>query len=399
MSAQIPTTCDVLIIGAGPAGTTAARALARAGVDVVLADRAVFPRDKICGDGLIGDALGALDALGIRARVMSEAILSEELRLCAPDGGSASVRGQLACIPRERLDAIMLDAAIEAGVRFFPSMSATGPVHGRDGIAGARFQIHSTTSDVGARVTMLATGANATVLNAFGLSVSMKPTGAAGRVYFDAPPDVARRFAHLTIAYQESWCPGYGWIFPGPSNRLNMGVGLFGSDAPGLRTFWDFFQRRFPPAAEIVRTSRQLTEFRGAPMRTGLIGAQFGRPGLLVLGEAAAMTYPGTGEGIGKAMESGLIAAEFVTQALSGRVPLATVHAAYGAEFRGRFQRRYRAYQVAQSCAARPWLVNFLARRANAGRFVREQLEGLIDEQGDACDLFSFRGLLMSLVR
>jgi geranylgeranyl reductase family protein len=399
LSAQIPSTCDVLIIGAGPAGTTAARALARAGVDVVLADRAVFPRDKICGDGLIGDALGALDALDIRARVLSEAILSDELRLYSPNGESAIVRGQLACIPRERLDAMMLDAAIEAGVRFVPSMSAAGPVTDRDGVAGARFQSSGTTSDIRARVTMLATGANATALDAFGLPVPMKPTGAAGRVYFDAPPDVARRFAHLTIAYQEPWCPGYGWIFPGPANRLNVGVGLFGSHASGLRTFWDSFQRHFPPAAEIVRTSRQLTEFRGAPMRTGLTGAQFGRPGLLVLGEAAAMTYPGTGEGIGKAMESGLIAADFVAQALSGRLPLATVHTIYGTEFRRRFQRRYRAYQVAQSCARRPWLVNFLARRANAGRFVREQLEGLIDEQGDARDLFSFRGLLMSLVR
>jgi geranylgeranyl reductase family protein len=399
VSAQIPSTCDVLIIGAGPAGTTAARALAQAGVDVVLADRAAFPRDKICGDGLIGDALGALDALGIRARVLGDAILVDELRLYSPNGESASVRGQLACIPRERLDAIMLDAAIEAGVRFFPSTSATGSVEGSDGVAGARFRHEGTTADVRARVTMLATGANATALGAFGLSVSMKPTGAAGRVYFDTPPDVARRFAHLTIAYQKSWCPGYGWIFPGPSNRLNVGVGLFGSDASGLRRFWDYFQKQFPPAAEIVRTSRQVTEFRGAPMRTGLIGARFGRPGLLVLGDAAAMTYPRTGEGIGKAMESGLMAADFVSQALSGAIPLATVHATYAAEFRRRFQRRYRAYQVAQSCAARPWLVNFLARRANASRFVREQLEGLIDEQGDARDLFSLRGLLMSLVR
>jgi geranylgeranyl reductase family protein len=399
VSAGIPSTCDVLIVGAGPAGTTAARALARAGLDVVLTDRAVFPRDKVCGDGLIGDALGALEALGIRARVLSEAILVDELRLCSPGGESASVRGQLACIPRQRLDAIMLDAAIEAGARFFPSMSATGAVEGRDGVAGARFQHHGTTSDVRARVTLLATGANATALNAFGLSVSMKPTGAAGRVYFDAPPEVARRFAHLTIAYLEPWCPGYGWIFPGPANRLNVGVGLFAGDMSGLRAFWDFFQRQFPPAAEIVRTSRPLTEFRGAPMRTGLIGAQFGRSGLLVLGDAAAMTYPGTGEGIGKAMESGLMAADFVTQVLFRGLPLATVHATYGAEFRRRFQARYRAYQIAQSCAARPWLVNFLARRANAGRFVRDQLERLIDEQGDARDLFSIRGLLSSLVR
>jgi flavin-dependent dehydrogenase len=230
---------------------------------------------------------------------LSDAILTDELRVYAPSGEYASIRGQLACIPRARLDAIMLDTAIDAGVRFFPSMSATGAVEGSDGIAGARFQHGDTTIDVRARVTLLATGANATALDAFGLSVPMKPTGAAGRAYFDAPPEVARRFAHLTIAYQDEWCPGYGWIFPGPANRLNVGVGLFGSETSGLRAFWEFFQRQFPPAAEIVRTSRQLTEFRGAAAH-GLIGAEFGRPGLLVLGDAAAMTYPGQARESGK---------------------------------------------------------------------------------------------------
>jgi len=396
---QIPSSCDVLIIGAGPAGATAARALARAGIDVVLADRSAFPRDKICGDGLIGDALGALDALGIKARVLSEAVLADQLRLYPPKGEYATVRGMLACIARERLDAILLDAATEAGARFLPSMTATRPLDGVDGVAGASFHCSGTTIDIRARLTLLATGANATVLESFRLAVPMKPTGAAGRVYFEAPPEVARRYAHLTIAYCEQWCPGYGWIFPGPDNRLNVGVGIFGTDGKRLRAFWEFFQTRFAPAAEIVGTSRRLSEFRGAPLRTGLIKAQFGRPGLLVLGEAAAMTYPGTGEGIGKAMESGLIAAEFITEALAGRIPVATAHAAYAAEFRRRFQRRYRAYQIAQSCAARPWLVNFLARRANAGRFVREELEALIDEKGDASELFSFRGLFAALVR
>ena len=389
----------MLVVGAGPAGTAAARALAREGLDVVLTDRSAFPRDKICGDGLIGDALGALDVLGIRARVLSEAVSADELRLYPPDGEHASIRGRLACVPRERLDAILLDAAIEAGARFLPSMSATSSVDGDEGVAGARFHSNGGTIDIRARVTLLATGANATALEAFGLSVPMKPTGAAGRAYFEAPPEVARRFAHLTIAYCEEWCPGYGWIFPGPGNRLNIGVGIFGTDGKRLRAFWEYFQTRFEPAAEIVSTSRRLTEFRGAPLRTGLAGAQFGRPGLLVLGDAASMTYPGTGEGIGKAMESGLLAADLVARAIAGHVPIATVHATYGAEFRRRFLRRYQAYQVAQHCAARPWLVNFLARRANAGRFVRDQLEALIDERGDASDLFSIRGLLTSLVR
>jgi len=396
---QTPSTCDVLVVGAGPAGTAAARALARRGLDVVIADRSAFPRDKICGDGLIGDSLGALDTLGIRARVLIEAVMADELRLYPPNGRYASIRGTLACIPRERLDAILLDSAIEAGARFLPSTNVTDAIEDNDTIRGARFHHNETAIDLRARITLLATGANATALEAFGLSVPMKPTGAAGRAYFEAPAEVASRFTHLTIAYCEGWCPGYGWIFPGPGNRLNLGVGIFGTGGKRLRAFWEYFQARFAPAAEIARSSRQLTEFRGAPLRTGLAGAQFGRPGLLVLGDAASMTYPGTGEGIGKAMESGLLAADFVAQALAGQLSIATVHESYAAEFRRRHLGRYESYQIAQSCAARPWLVNFLARRANAGRFVREHLEALIDERDDASDLFSIRGLLTALVR
>jgi flavin-dependent dehydrogenase len=179
-----------------------------------------------------------------------------------------------------------------------------------------------------------------------------------------------------------------------------VGVGFFCSGAgpvPSLHALWRRFAATFEPAAAIVRESELLEPFRGAPLRAGLAGARFGRPGLVAIGEAAAMTYSATGEGIGKAMESGLLAARAAMEASAdSRV---SAHEAYEAEFRRRFEPRYTAYRRAQACAARPWLLDFLAWRANAGTFVRGELEALVDERGDPRRLLSAGGFAAALFR
>jgi geranylgeranyl reductase family protein len=397
---ELPSSCDVLVIGAGPAGSAAAMQLARAGVQVVLIDQRTFPRDKVCGDGLISDALGALTTLGLKDAVASEATPGSELRIYPPRGRYVSLQGAFACLPRTRLDTILSDAAGAAGAhRVFGATAAAALVDsGR--VAGARVAVGRANVDVRARMTLLATGANATALHTFGLPASMQPSAVAGRAYFQAPADLVAKYPSLIIGYDPAWCPGYGWIFPSPGNRFNIGVGLFteSSTERRLRDFWQVFTARFAPAAEIVRASSMVVPFRGAPMRTAMIGNTFGRPGLLALGEAAALTYAATGEGIGKAMESGILAARHAVNVLGGGQPLESSHTAYEAEFKQEFAFRYRAYSVAQAWAASPLTLSLLAARTNAGTFAKRELEDLIAERGDARRLFSRRGLIRAVL-
>ncbi len=388
---------DVLVIGAGPAGSAAAWSLARTGLRVALADRQSFPRDKVCGDGLIPDALGALDEMGLRHAIEEESIRLQELRLYAPNGSTMSLAGEFRCMPRMKFDELLVGAASRAGASVIEQTTAIGPVDDAGFVAGARFRSAAGEDTIRARVTLLATGANASAMKAFGLRSPLKPNAVAGRAYFDVPGAVASGFRHLCIVYDRSLCPGYGWIFPGPNRRFNIGVGFFSrgeGPMPALKDLWDRFTSAFEPAAAIVAQSTQVTELRGAPLRTGLAGACFGRPGLLAIGESAAMTYPATGEGIGKAMESGLLAAALVTTALTNGRSLDGLHDEYETEFRSRFLRRYQAYRVGEACTAHPWLVNFLTRRANSGSFVRRELESLIAERGDPLRLLSLRGLV-----
>jgi geranylgeranyl reductase family protein len=394
-------TYDVLIVGAGPAGSAAAWALARAGVRVGLVDRQPFPRDKVCGDALIPDALGALETMGLRSTIEAGAARLRELRVFVPSGRYVSLTAEFACVPRLHLDWALVEAAVGAGAELVEGMTAVAPRLDGGRVAGVTFTSGGSSVVVDARLTFLATGANATTLSAFGLAPPTTADAVAGRAYFQVPDDLAARFQHLCIAFDRPLCPGYGWIFPGPGNRFNLGVGMVGrrAGAPRLRDLWRRFLATFGAAAEIVRRSVPLTEFRGAPLRTGLAGARFGRPGLLALGEAVAMTYPATGEGIGKAMESGLLAADLAGQALAGHGQLEDVHRAYESEFRRRFEPRYRAYRVAEAWLSRPWLLNLLARRAEAGCFVRTELEGLVSERGDPRHLFSATGLATALFR
>lgn len=395
-----PSTYDVLVIGAGPAGSAAAWRLAKSGLRVALVDQHVFPRDKVCGDALIRDALDAINVMGLGADMASEACRVDALDLYAPNDTKVELKGEFLCLSRLRFDALLLDTAIAAGARFFDGTVAVAPTIKAGGVAGAHFKTGSKELTIAARQTLLATGANATLLRAFGLATERSRVAVAGRAYFRVPDDLAGRLPHLCVAYSRYLCPGYGWIFPGPDNCFNVGVGSFSGKlrVASLQKLWHIFTTGFAPAAEVLQRSQQITAFRGAPLRTGLTRADFGRPGLLAIGEAAATTYPCTGEGIGKAMESGLLAGEFVAKALAADRTPADTHRAYGAEFKQRFVNRYRAYRLGEDWTSRPWMMNLLARRANAGNFVRDQLEGLIAERDGVCRLFSVRGLITSLL-
>jgi flavin-dependent dehydrogenase len=118
-----------------------------------------------------------------------------------------------------------------------------------------------------------------------------------------------------------------------------------------------------------------------------------------VIGEAAGMTYAFSGEGIGKAIESGIIAGEILSESLRTRAdgPDAAGRK-YATRIAAEFAQRFRAYDVAQRWLARPVLANFLARRANKGSYVRAQLQALLEETGDPRELFSAKGLVKALM-
>lgn len=386
---------SVLIIGAGPSGSAAARVLARAGVPVTLVDQSTFPRDKTCGDGLIPDAFLALRKLDLEARVRAEALPLAGMRIIAPDGREVDLAGDAACIPRMRLDALMRDAAEEAGAHFVAPLRLKSFIEEGVRIVGARFvDAEGASQTLRAPTTLLATGASTAPLAAAGLLLRKEASGFALRGYY-RHPQLAKELDRLVIAIDRRVRGGYGWIFPGPEGVFNLGVGVFSGREAGanVRRVFEQFVAHSPLARRLVEEGECVVPARGAPLRTCLSGARFARPGLLAIGETVGTTYAFTGEGIGKAIESGIAAAEAL---LGGQD-----EAAIAADYTSRMQQhasRYAAYRKAQYWLSWPAVSNRLAERAARGGRVKRALEGLLAETIDPAQLFTLRNLLRGLL-
>ena len=404
--AALPSRCDVLVVGAGPAGSAAAQWLARFGRDVVLVDQHAFPRDKVCGDGLIADALRALDRLGVKDAVLAEARRSPTLGCIGPRGGRIDVPGSLAVLPRQRLDEIVCRAAVAAGARMFAPARFVAPLREGGRIVGAALRHADGVREVRAGWLVLATGAQPQATLAAGLCERRAPSGIALRGYVRNAA-MTERIKSLEVVWHPRLAPGYGWVFPCGGDVFNIGVGVTPDDSrrggrPGrarplnLREAFAAFQSLHAPAGELVRHGQWLgpagEALKGAPLRFSLEGATLAAPGVLVCGEAAGSTYALSGEGIGKAMETALHAAEAILAAGPG-----DADASVGADYRARIaalKPRFELYAQAQRAVAHPWLVDLLVWSAQRSPRRLQRLAGVLEETWLPTDAMSVRGVL-----
>ena len=397
----LPACCEVLVVGAGPAGSAAAHLLAKAGRDVVLIDQHRFPRDKVCGDGLIPDALRALGRLGVREQVMTEARASTALACVAPRGGRIDVPAILAVLPRKRLDAIVCNAATAAGARMFAPLQFVAPLRDATSrVVGATLKHGDAVREIRTAWVVLATGAQPQATIAAGLCERRTPSGIAMRGYVKNAA-MAARTTGLEVVWHKRLAPGYGWIFPCAGDLFNIGVGVaqseHGSKPLNLHAAFAAFKALHPPARELVEGGQWQAEageeMKGAPLRCSLDGAGFEAPGLLVTGEAAGSTYALTGEGIGKAMETGMHAAEAILASDDD----ATVRIDYAARVRS-LKPRFDLYEQAhRALIAHPWTLDLLVWSAKRSPRRVRRMAGVLEESYLPVDAVTARGVLRRL--
>ena len=321
--------CDVAVVGGGPAGSAAAITLARKGRDVVLVDRATFPRDKCCGDGLTTAALRHLQALGLRPDTVASWHPVTLAILRSPSGRTAELPlsgpGTFAAVARRAdLDAALLDVARAEGVKVHDGHALTG-VTVPPGEQCVRLAVDGL-GTVRSRYVVGADGMWSPVRKAL-LGGAGDPAGYLGewhafRQYFrNGGPEASRG---LWVWFEEDLLPGYLWSFPLPDGRLNVGYGLQRGSRRAPEPMGKRMSQLWPEllARPHIRSVLGEGAEPEAPHKAWPIPARIERTPLvaaggraLFVGDAARATDPMTGEGIGQALESGILAAEAIITA------------------------------------------------------------------------------------
>jgi geranylgeranyl reductase family protein len=306
---------DVLIIGAGPAGSIAALVLARAGARVALVDKVRFPRDKACGDLVGPRGVQVLEDLAI---AVPGSIPIGDMLVVGPTGRRVRLPcfpgltypGRGIAVPRATFDDLLRNEAIAAGAVPFEGQ-ATEAIDGDDGLEG--FVLNNGVRLRGDAV-IGADGATSRVAALNGMADHGRVMwGFAIRSYLAEPV----RLPHIVLWEPSPWhaLPGYGWLFPGPDGRANVGLGV---GTLTDRTSASAAVQMLPAFLEhLTRLGLLSVRPRPAPrlggwLKMGIVGTRPAAGRVLLVGDAAGLVNPLQGEGISQALSSGRAAAHAI---------------------------------------------------------------------------------------
>ena len=401
------TQADVIVVGAGPAGSTVATHLARAGVDVLLLEKSTFPREKVCGDGLTPRGVKQVIALGIDVSG-PDWIKNKGLRVI---GGGTSLELPWPVLqdfpdfglvrPRRDFDDMLATLAVKAGARLRMSTSVKEPVI--DERTGRILGVTARTADgpvqFRAPLVLACDGVSARVAVGMGISKREdRPIGVAVRRYYRSQ---ARANDDYLESHLELWdrsnpdkcvlLPGYGWIFGLGDGTVNVGLGMLNSSKAFGRTDYRALLRRWldgTPEEWGLREENAIGTIGGAGLPMGFNRTPHYAGGLMLLGDSAGAVNPFNGEGIAYAMESAALAADAVLQAQGrpdGPSREAALHG-YTAAMKEHLGSYYRLGGIFSALIGRPAVMKTATRlglpRKDLMYLVLKVLAGLYDSGG-----------------
>ena len=381
---------DVIIVGAGPAGTTAALYAHRLELKCILLDKAVFPRDKICGDALSGKSIRIMRELGIldelnnldgseinRITFGSPKNIQFDVNLKGTQNNDQITKGFV--IPREIFDNYLFEKA-DAVTETLQGFSVKDLIIENDCVMGIIGKTkNGIEEEIRAPIVMGCDGSNSIVARKLGLyEMEMDHTSVAVRCYYEGVKGLTDQ---IELHYVKEVNPGYFWLFPAGDGRANIGIGLSKSDMKKenrtLRQIMDevtqteYFKERFADAKQLERPV-------GWNLPLGSIHRKNHGNGFMLLGDAAGLVDPFTGEGIGNAMVSGQYAMEVAAKSkLSGDFS-EKAFAEYDELLWREIGKELRTSTKLQSLARSKFLLNFVINRASRNEEVQNIISGML---------------------
>jgi menaquinone-9 beta-reductase len=403
---------DVIVVGAGPGGSSTAFHLARHGLNVLLLEKTEFPREKVCGDGLTPRAVKQLVKLGVDTSEKAGWLRNKGLRVI---GGGIRLEldwPDLASFPnygltRTRLDfdQLLATRATDVGAVLKTNTNVTAPVLDRSGrVVGVKASGPGDEPvEYRAPLVIAADGVSGRLPLALGLAKREdRPLGVAVRRYYRSP-------LRHDDDYLESWLelrskeggdkllPGYGWIFGLGDGRVNVGLGVLNSSVAfgktNYRTMLTEWLSTTPPEWQMNDEAYAEGPIQGAALPMGFNRVPHYTRGVLLVGDCGGMVNPFNGEGIAYAMESGELAAEIAVQALSRPAgpDRERAFAGYPAELKARYGGYYRLGNLFVKLIGNPQVMRVATKHGMPHpmlmRFVLKLLANLTDPRGgDAMD-------------
>ena len=384
---------DVIIVGAGPAGATAALYAQKLNLNCILLDKAVFPRDKICGDALSGKSVRIMRELGLlddveklegseinRITFGSPNNKQFDIHLKGTKNKNHITKGFV--IPRKIFDNYMFDKAASV-TETRQGFTVQDLILENDHVVGiVGKNKNGNVEEFRAPIVMGCDGSNSIIARKLGLyEMDMENTSVAVRCYYEGVKDLTDQ---IEIHYVKEVNPGYFWLFPAGEGRANIGIGLSKSDMKKEKrtlrqimdevTQSDYFKERFADAKQLERPV-------GWNLPLGSSHRKNYGNGFMLLGDAAGLVDPFTGEGIGNAMVSGQYAMEVAAKSkLSGDYSK-HAFAEYDELLWGEIGKELRTSTKLQSLARSKFLLNFVINRAARNEEVQNIISGMLSNE------------------
>ncbi|MDN5200922.1 geranylgeranyl reductase family protein [Fulvivirgaceae bacterium BMA10] len=390
---MMETNFDVIIVGAGPAGTTCALNLAPTGLKIALLDKAKFPRDKICGDALSGNVTFELNKLPTTTLKQFNSFKPKKgvqgIRFFAPNNQYIDVpfpnHKKYTELPGYVVRRYDFDNFLLEELKKHPNVKIWEGFKPENlQVTDDEVQITNGQHSLKAQFIVGADGAHSFVAKALDrFEVDKKHYAAGIRVYYENVDGFHHQGA-VELHFQADLAPGYFWIFPLTDNMANVGLAV-SSDQGGQRQFnlkskLDEIIRNHPNVAPRFKNAKALETVKGFGLPLGSKKRSLSGDRFLLVGDAASLIDPLTGEGIGNAMISGRLAAEHIMNGFKERNFSSVFNLRYDELIYEKLGAELQLSSKMKKLFKHPRLLNFIAKKAKKNVALQEVLTGMFDD-------------------